>query len=230
MKAMIFAAGEGRRMRPLTLATPKPLLKVGQCSLLEHQMRRLEAAGVREFVINVAYLADQVITALEQMDLHGLHVDVSVEESPLETGGALLRAQPYLGEAPFLLVNSDVWCDVDYGLLLQHQMAEGCLAHLVLVPNPLHNPKGDFVLSADGSVREPLEGGDASRYTFSGISVVDPRLISEYPECRERFPLVEALRHAMRAGRVSGEVFFGHWADIGTPERLEHLRERVFEG
>lgn len=226
MKAMIFAAGEGRRMRPLTLATPKPLLRVGDRSLLEHLIYKLHIAGIEEVVINVSYLADQILTMLKTVDLNGIRCHVSVEEQPLETGGALKRALPYLGDEPFLLVNSDVWCDLNLAALSSHPLPDGVLAHLVLVESPEHNQQGDFVIAEHGLVRRKREGDSAKDcLTFTGISIIHPGLIKRYEVEKEIFPLRELLYPAIAKSQVTAEYFPGFWSDIGTPERLESLRD-----
>lgn len=230
VKAMIFAAGEGRRMRPLTLATPKPLLRVGQQSLLQHLIDKLYAAGITELVVNAAYLADQVLKAIQMMDLKGMPCYVSVEEQPLETGGGLKRALPYLGEAPFLLVNSDVWCDFDLAALCKRTLQSDLLAHLVLVESPAHNRSGDFVLRQSGLLRHRMEqDGISDCLTFSGISLMKPEFVRRYSDEREVFPLRDMLNRALEESSVTGELFAGYWSDVGTPERLEQVRKR-FEG
>ena len=225
MLAMIFAAGEGRRMRPLTLHTPKPLLQVGQYSLLEHQLRKLAAAGVSRFVINVSYLKDALCREIEQLRARGWNIDISEEAEPLETGGGLLHALPLLGEQPFVLVNADIWCEFNYRDLLAKGLADDKLAHLVLVSNPEHNAAGDFHLSEQGtlSAREPDVLKPA--WTFSGISLIHPSLIAAYRTEYNKFPLRDVLREAMSVGKVSGELYAGMWMDIGTPERLQELIE-----
>ena len=209
-------------MRPLTLATPKPLLHVAGRSLLEHQIRRLRDAGLRKLVINAAYLAQQILNELDRIDLAGVECYVSIEEQALETGGGILRALPYLGDAPFLLINSDVWIDIDLRSLVERSWPHESLAHLVLVPNPEHYPEGDFGL---------IEGRcctDADiRYTYSGLSIISPALIHEFAPSSEGFPLGPLLRAAMVEQRVSGELYTGTWSDIGTPERLAALRNRL---
>lgn len=230
MKAMIFAAGEGRRMRPLTLATPKPLLRVGDCSLLEHLIRRLQAAGITELVLNVSYLADQIITALKRVDLNGMPCHVSVEEQPLETGGGLKRALPYLGDEPFVLVNSDVWCDIDFHRLMNHAMSADVLGHLVLVESPNHNHGGDFVINEHAQVRNKSElDGPADCLTFSGVSVIRPELVRLFSSERDVFPLRDLLYKGIEANQITGEYFPGYWSDVGTPERLDEVRAR-YEG
>ncbi len=218
MKAMILAAGEGRRMRPLTLSTPKPLLQVRGISLIEHHIRRLAEAGVRELVINVAYLGEQIRAALGDGGAHGVHIQYSVEPEPLETAGALHHALPLLGDAPFLLINGDVWTDYPFAKLRSHNLRN--LGHLVLVPNPEHKLTGDFSLDDTGNISE-LDG--ATSFTFSGISLVSPSLIRGYPQARRQFPLREVFSWAIRDQQLSGELFAGTWCDVGTPERLAEL-------
>jgi MurNAc alpha-1-phosphate uridylyltransferase len=220
MKAMILAAGEGRRMRPLTQDTPKPLLEVGEYSLLEHQLLKLEEAGVREVIVNVSYLAEKILEAFPSRQYRSLKLYFSHEDTPLETAGGILNAAPLLGKDPFLLVNGDVWTDYNYGSLIDASLKSSLLAHLILVANPDHNAEGDFVLE-NGLVGD---SGRGTRYTFSGISVIRPSLITQYENKRRRFALGEPLRAAMRLHKVSGELFFGEWRDIGTAERLQSLR------
>lgn len=217
---MILAAGEGKRMRPLTDNCPKPLLTVNGVSLLEHQLIRLKKAGVREVVINVSYFADKILAAFPSRKFGSMRLNFSVEAQPLETAGGILNAAELLGDDPFLLVNGDVWTDYNYARLTGTHLAENLLAHLVMVPNPSHNIGGDFNLS-NGVVSSEGEG---AMYTFAGVSIIRPSLITEYVDKRECFPLSEPLREAMRNGRVSGELYEGDWRDIGTVERLEALR------
>ncbi|MDX5332467.1 MAG: nucleotidyltransferase family protein [Gammaproteobacteria bacterium] len=214
MKAMILAAGRGERMRPLTDTTPKPLLAAGGKRLIEYHLDALRAGGFREVVINTAHLGHQLEDALGDGRRHGLHITYSHEPpGALETGGGIRHALPLLGDAPFLVVNGDVWCDYP---LAPHTLAGNDLAHLVLVDNPAHHPQGDFHLAAG---RVHCSGGP--RLTFSGIGYYHPALFRELED--GRFPLAPLLREAMEAGRVSGEHHRGHWSDVGTPERLAAL-------
>lgn len=220
-RAMILAAGLGTRMRPLTDRCPKPLLPAGGKPLIAHHLERLRAAGIREVVINVSYRAEQLIDALGDGAGFGLSIAWSREDEPLETGGGIRRALPLLGEAPFLLVNGDVWCDLDPAPLA---LPEGDLAHLVLVDNPEHHPHGDFHLDASGRVFETGE----PRLTFAGLSLIDPALVASEPP--GAFPLAPLLKRAMAAGRVSGRHHRGSWIDVGTPERLEALDRHLRGG
>lgn len=215
MKAMILAAGHGTRMRPLTDHTPKPLLPAGGKPLIVWHIEKLAAAGFRDIVINIAWLGWQIPQALGDGATWGvqLHYSDEQQEGALETAGGIIKALPLLGDAPFLVVNGDVWCDYAY---LPRPLPAGTLAHLVLVPNPAHHPAGDFALH-DGKVW----ADGTPRYTFSGIGYYHPALFAGLPYGKR--PLAPLLRAAMAEGKVSGELFAGDWRDIGTPERLAAL-------
>jgi MurNAc alpha-1-phosphate uridylyltransferase len=214
MRAMILAAGRGERMRPLTDRTPKPLLRVGDESLIEHGIRRLQAAGYRELVINLGHLGSQIETALGDGSRLGVRIRYSPEPpGALETAGGIREALEWLGTEPFLVVNADLWCDHP---LTPPKLADETLAHLVLVENPAHNPDGDFGLDADRVTLEP-----GPRYTFSGIGWYRPELFAGLP--RGRRPLAPLLREAVTGRRVTGELYHGVWIDVGTPERLQEL-------
>lgn len=221
MKAMILAAGRGERMRPLTLTRPKPLLDVGGRTLVEHHLLELARAGFTQIVINLSWLGDQIRAALGDGSRYGVDIRYSDEgPEPLETGGGIFRALPMLGPAPFVVLNGDVWTTCPYGDL-RERLARNDLAHLLLVPNPPHNEKGDFVLR-DGRMLEGLPG---ERLTFSGIGVYRPQL---FEGCRDGiFKLAPLLRRAAIEERVSAELFTGEWLDIGTPERLAALDRRL---
>lgn len=214
MKAMILAAGRGERMRPLTDHTPKPLLRVGGKTLIEHLIEALAAAGFRDLVINHAHLGAQIEAHLGEGARYGVHIAWSREpEGALETGGGIFQALPLLDDGPFLVVNADIWTDYPFARLARR--ADG-LAHLVLVDNPAHHPGGDFVLTGG---RVQVQGGP--RLTFSGIGVYHRDL---FRGCAPgRFPLAPLLRAAMDRGEVSGEHYTGRWHDIGTAERLTEL-------
>lgn len=211
IRAMLLAAGRGERMGTLTATTPKPLLELAGRPLIEHHLERLGAAGITEVVINVSYLGDRIETRLGDGARFGLAIRYSREPgAPLETGGGIRRALPLLGPAPFLVVNSDVWTDLDFRTL---PVLPAGLAHLVLVPNPDHHPHGDFALHSD---RVSVE--ETARHTFSGIAIYRPALFDGVSE--ERFPLAPLLRAACARGQVTGELYEGRWIDVGTPERL----------
>ncbi|MHB0766520.1 N-acetylmuramate alpha-1-phosphate uridylyltransferase MurU [Stutzerimonas sp. NM35] len=221
MKAMILAAGKGERLRPLTLHTPKPLVRAGGVPLIEYHIQALARAGFDELVINHAWLGEQIEAHLGTGDRFGIRIRYSPEGEPLETGGGIHRALSLLGDEPFAVVNGDIWTDYDFAALKRPLAG---LAHLVLVDNPAHHPSGDFTL-ADGRVEEG--GAVDARLTYSGIALLDPRL---FDGCNAgAFKLAPLLRRAMTAGRVSGERHDGRWVDVGTHERLAEV-ERILEG
>jgi len=218
MKAMLLAAGRGERMRPLTDTTPKPLLRIGGQTMIERHIHALARAGITELVINHAHLGEQLVGALGDGHASGVNIAWSAEpDGALETGGGIFNALPLLGDAPFLVVNADIWTDFPFaGLPAQ---PEG-LAHLVMVDNPEHHSGGDFSLTAGR-----LSQCGPAMLTFSGIGVYRPDL---FGDCSPgAFPLAPLLRQAMDAGQVSGEHYRGSWFDIGTPERLEAVNGMV---
>jgi MurNAc alpha-1-phosphate uridylyltransferase len=223
LKAMILAAGRGERMRPATDHVPKALLRAGGRPLIAHLIERLVRPGFTELVVNVSHLGHLVERELGDGSRYGVRISYSREAQPLETGGGIAYALPLLGEAPFAVVNSDIYCDFDFGRLKPALAAlerHERLAHLVLVDNPPHHPGGDFCLSEG---RVALEG--AQRLTFSGIGAYSPALFASV-ERGARCPLTALLAPALAEGRVAGELHRGLWMDIGTPQRLAEL-ERV---
>lgn len=224
---MVLAAGRGERMRPLTDREPKPLLRVGGKRLIEYHLERLAAAGFREVVVNTAWLGDLIEATLGDGARYGLAITYSHERpEALETGGGIHRALPLLGSAPFLLVNGDVWTDIDFGAL--RTLPSQSLAHLVLVPNPPQHARGDFRLE-QGLVAE----GEGERFTYSGIGIFHPEMFAS--SAPGKFPLLPLLRQAIADRRLSGELHRGRWYDIGTVERLNALDgeltgARVFQG
>lgn len=228
-KAMIFAAGEGKRMRPLTLHTPKPLLKVAGKPLIFWHLERLAAQGIKQVVINVSYLGEQIIAAVKEGAAWGLEVSYSVEKTPLETGGGLLAAKKLLGEEPFLLLNGDVWCSE---LPKLPTASEQELLFMLLVANPPHHPKGDFFFTEDSGLlaNQPLAGMQSQ--TFAGISRINPQMLDEkwliaaYQrsfKVGDAFILSPLLRLMIDQKRANAAIFKGQWVDVGTPERLAEL-------
>lgn len=216
--ALVYAAGRGERMRPLTLNTPKPLLNVGGKPLIAWHLERLAAAGITDVVVNTAHLAEVFEPTLGDGARYGVRLRYSPEGAePLETGGGLVHALPLLGERPFVVVNGDVWTDYDFARL---PAEPGGLAHVVLVRKPDERPAGEF----EQRVR-PLAlaaGGDpASDYTLAGIGVYRPQLVAGVAPGKSS--IVPCLRRAIDAGALSVEVFDGEWRDVGTPERLVQL-------
>ena len=218
MRAMILAAGRGERLRPLTDTTPKPLLQVGGKALIGHHLDKLAAAGFREIVINLSHLGEQIRDTLGDGSSLGLKIHYSPEPpGALGTGGGIRQALPLLGEAPFAIINGDVFTSYPLARLRAIKCDH---AHLVLVPNPAHHPKGDFSLQG-GYVSET---GHAL-HTFSGISVYNPRFFKDAPT--GNFSVVPMLQAAMTRQQVTGELYKGVWHDIGTLERLENLRDQL---
>ena len=213
--AMVLAAGRGERMRPLTDTVPKPLLTVRGKPLIVWHLEKLSRLGVKHVVINLAWLGNQIRAALGDGASWRLQIRYSEErEGALETGGGIFQALPWLGAQPFLVVNADVFTDLDFASL---QIAPDALAQLVLVANPRHHPNGDFAL-VDGRVQEQ----GAAHWTYSGIGLYRPEL---FAGCSAgRFPLLPLLRRAIAARRLHGQVFEGTWSDVGSVERLAALQ------
>ncbi|MDQ7015673.1 MAG: nucleotidyltransferase family protein [Gammaproteobacteria bacterium] len=220
MRAMILAAGRGERMRPLTNHTPKPLLKVGGKTLIEYHLLALRQANIQQVVINLSHLGNQIQTALGDGSAYGLEIHYSDEGSAaLETAGGIKKALPLLGTKPFLVINGDIWCDAP---LHDLQFPTGKSAHLLMVNNPKHNPKGDFYLH-NGLLHNEQRGGE--KLTFSGIGLYHPKLFQNLPAGVA--PLAPLLREAMKIEQVSAEHYRGEWLDIGTPARLHELDQRL---
>lgn len=215
MDAMILAAGRGERLRPLTDKTPKPLLWAGDRSLIEHLLRALAHAGMRQIVINYSHLGDQITNQLGDGSDYGVSIRYSDESAgALETGGGILNALPLLASDPFLVVNSDIWTDLPFRSL---PTAITGLAHLILVDNPPHHPDGDFTLAENGAVGVD----DGIRLTFSGVGIYRHRL---FESCRKgAFRLAPLLVAAAREQQVSGQHYQGKWIDVGNAQRLDEL-------
>lgn len=216
MKAMILAAGRGERMRPLTDHTPKPLLMAGGKPLIAWHLERLAAAGFREIVINHAHLGALIEQALGD----GSQWGVTIQYSPgppgaLETAGGIASALPLLGDLPFLVVNGDVYCDIDFGHFLGSTATD---AHLVMVANPAHHSGGDF--SLDGN--RVIYANDQQTLTYAGIGIFSPSFFAGV-KSGTVMKLRPLLDDAIRLGTLTGERFTGCWVDVGTPQRLAEL-------
>jgi MurNAc alpha-1-phosphate uridylyltransferase len=218
MKAMLLAAGRGERMRPITDSLPKPLVRVGGRALIAWHLDALARSGIHEVVINLSWLGEQLRAALGDGSDFGVRITWSDEGPvPLETGGGIFRALPLLGPEPFLVVNGDIWTDIDFGRLRLEPEAH---AHLVLIPNPPHHPRGDFGLDEGFIVNR-----DHDRYTYCGVGVYRPEFFSG---CTAgRFPLLPLLNRAISARLLRGELHRGEWCDVGTAERLAKLAARL---
>jgi MurNAc alpha-1-phosphate uridylyltransferase len=218
---MLLAAGRGERLRPITDTLPKPLVAVAGKPLIVYHLEALARAEIRSVVINLSWLGEKIRAALGDGSLYGVRIAYSEEGPvPLETGGGIHRALPLLGPDPFLVVNSDVWTEMDFSRILT--LEEGADARLLLAPNPPHHPRGDFGLEGDFVVER-----EADRFTYTGIGMYRPEL---FAGCAPgKFPLRPLLERAIAARRLRGQVYRGEWLDIGSPERLAWLdaRERA---
>ena len=222
MKALIFAAGLGERMRPLTDTTPKPLLQVGGKRLVEWHLEKLAVAGFREVIINHAHLGEKIEQTLGRGAQWGLTIAYSPEPpGALETAGGIARALPQLGVDPFLVVNGDVFCDVDFAAFARHACPPAG-AHLLLVDNPAHHGGGDFSLSGERII--PADGEQT--LTYAGIGLFSPTLLRDVPP-DQPLKLRQLLDAAIAAGTLSGERHAGRWVDVGTPQRLAELDQEL---
>lgn len=216
MRAMILAAGRGERMRPLTDTTPKPLLEVAGKPLIIYQLEALSVAGVDKVVVNLGHLGGQIRECLGTGEAYGVEITYSDEgDAPLETAGGIIKALPFLGKAPFIVTNADIYTDFNYQSLPKKLNAD---AHLVLVDNPDHNKQGDFVLNHD-----QVQCIGENKLTYSGIGLFHPDL---FRNCDSgRYPLAPLLRQSAKAGRLGGQFYQGLWSDVGTPARLEEINK-----
>ncbi|MDE2157026.1 MAG: nucleotidyltransferase family protein [Xanthomonadaceae bacterium] len=226
--ALIFAAGRGERLRPLTDHTPKPLLPVGGKPLIAWHLEKLAAIGVHDVVINTSHLAGQFPDTLGDGSRWGLRIRYAYEgATALETGGGMLNALPLLGSAPFIALSGDIWTDADFASLPAEPPG---LAHLMMVDNPEHHPHGDFALDAQGLLHDTGE----PRLTFSGLGIYRRQFLDGWQEAiggtgdagptPPRFKLVSLLRAAIAAGTVTGFHHHGVWTDVGTPGRMQAIR------
>ncbi|MBU1426106.1 MAG: nucleotidyltransferase family protein [Gammaproteobacteria bacterium] len=234
MKAMILAAGRGERMRPLTDHTPKPLLQAGGKPLIVWHIERLVNAGIADLVINHAHLGAQIEQALGDGSRFGASISYSDEGTALETAGGIAFALPQLGDEPFAVVNGDIYCDYDFSHLPARATAladSADMAHLVLVNNPEHNRRGDFLLQ-DNRIISGAEPLSCTLYpvthilTFSGIGLYKPQLFAHIPR-GTKAPLAPLLREQIASGKVSGEHHRGVWVDVGTQQRLDELDKQL---
>ncbi|MBQ4798467.1 nucleotidyltransferase family protein [Pseudoalteromonas sp. MMG006] len=216
MKAMILAAGRGKRMMPLTQNMPKPMLKVAEKPLIEHHINNLKAAGITDIVINLAWQGDKIKDYFKDGSQFGVSINYSQEvEGGLETAGGIIQALPLLGDS-FIVINGDVYTDYDVSALMQLHLQSG-EAHIVLIENPAHNPDGDFTLSHLSD--------ESQKYTFSGISRYHADFFKGLAHGVR--PLGPILREKLNEHLVSTELYIGQWDDIGTPARLDELNKRL---
>jgi len=218
---MILAAGYGKRLRPLTDHTPKPLVEIGGKPMIVHHLEKLSTAGFTEAVINLGHLGAKIPDALGDGTSWGMSIAYSDEgPDPLETGGGLAKALPLLGDDTFLVVNGDVWCDMDFASIPK-ELPPDDDAMLYLVPRPEWRERGDFSLTAEGRVVED----ENPQLLYAGLALYHPRILDGAKV--EKFSIVPRLKAAISGDRVGGVLHSGNWDDVGTPERLEAIRASV---
>jgi len=264
MKAMILAAGLGKRMRPLTEHTPKPLLSVGGHYLIEYHLKNLAKAGFKEVVINTHWLAEQIPAVLGDGARWGLNISYSHEPDLLETAGGIINALPLLVEGSFLnseteqegvflVINGDVFCDLDLAAWIKSAPALNTEknAYLALVDNPDHHPEGDFIFRSEEqplALIEPesmkADAKDENSFTYSGLALFhcsffkglsDKGGADKGEADKEQTnsvqtgpqPLGPLLKAAISEHRVLGTLLSDFWLDVGTPERFEKLKSRL---
>lgn len=217
MKAMILAAGRGQRMGDLTNFTPKPLTKISNMTLIEHNILRIKKCGIKDIIINVSWLGNKIIDFLGDGSSYGVNIIFSNEgKNMLGTGGGILNAIDLLGESPFWLVNADLYSN--FCINPNKKLENDDLAHLVLVDNPKHHEQGDFFLKNSRT----RTGKGKKPYTYSGMSLISPKI---FQNCKEKiFPLEPILDEYANRDKISGEYFSGEWTDVGTKERLESIK------
>ena len=221
MRAMILAAGLGNRLKPLTNTIPKPMILVGGKPLLQWHIERLVRANVKEIVINISWLGDQIEKYFGNGSDFGANILWSREQSPLETGGGIYNALKLLGEEPFTVINADVWTQFPLETLTKYTLPPKILAHLLLVKNPAHNKSGDFAL------KNGIVGYERPRHTFSGISILSPKIFKITDISSNVFSLLSVLEPAILSGKVSGMLFSEDWYDVGTMTRLNVLNQSL---
>jgi len=210
-------------MLPLTLHTPKPLLRVADEPLIAWHIRRLAASGIAQLVINVSHLGEQIREYCGDGSTWGVNIRYSEEAEPLETAGGIIKALPLLGEQPFIVINSDIWTDFSFESLLSRSLPTTGGAHLVLVGNPDHHPEGDFALDREGRVQARQQ--DTAAFTFSGMGIYTREFFAGIEA--EKFPLLPLFERAISRRLLSGQIYKGDWTDVGTPARLEQLNQQL---
>tara|TARA_B110000971_G_scaffold188886_1_gene198884 strand:+ start:217 stop:885 length:669 start_codon:yes stop_codon:yes gene_type:complete len=215
VRAMILAAGRGKRMKELTKETPKPLILTKGKPLIEWHLEKLSATGFQDIIINICYLPAMIKNFVGDGSSWGLNVTYSEENPVLETAGGIKNALPYLGDEPFAVINADIFSNFDYAKLRLINLDKTCDGYIVLVENPEHNQTGDFGLSENNSVVLNSE----NLHTFSGIAVYHPRLFNNLKK-GVRMQLLPLLKTSISDSLIKGELFRGMWSDVGTPKRL----------
>jgi MurNAc alpha-1-phosphate uridylyltransferase len=214
-RAILLSAGRGERMRPLSDTIPKPLIPVHNKSLIIHHLEKLAAINIKEVIINISYLGDQIREVLGDGKKFNLKIIYSPEPEALETGGGIVKALPLLGDEPFLVISSDIYTDFPYEKILNYRR-NAILAYLILVPNPDYHSEGDFSLGDNGLLT------NTPQYTYANIGLYHPDF---FRGCTPgRFPLGPLIRQAIDLQQVSGELYKGLWYNAGTMEELKKIQ------
>lgn len=217
MKAMILAAGRGERLRPLTDRTPKVMAPVAGEPLLAHQLRWLTGIGIRDVVINLHHLGQQIVDAFGDGSSYGVEIRYSHEARLLETGGGIVHALPLLGDEPFLLLNGDIYTDFPFSEL-PRALEPDAIAHLVVTPRPAFRERGDFEVRAGRIV------GRGESYVYCGIALLDPAAL--HGQSPEPFSLRDVYFEAIERRALTAQIWRGYWTDIGTMKQLEEVQGR----
>ena len=216
MKAIILAAGKGERFGSITKTLPKPLIQLGNITLIEHNILLLKKHGFLELIINVSYLSDMIIDFIGNGEKYGVNITYSIESAgPLETGGGIHNALSFLGDNPFLVINSDIYTDCKLSNIKIDQNDHGVL---VMVKNPTHNLNGDFSCS-NGRVIT----GDIKKLTYSGISVLNPIIFKNFK--LEKYKLIDVLVKEVNNNKISAFMHNGIWCDVGDIKKLENAKK-----
>jgi len=216
MKAIILAAGKGERFGSITKTLPKPLIQLGNITLIEHNILLLKKHGFLELIINVSYLSDMIIDFIGNGEKYGVNITYSIESAgPLETGGGIHNALSFLGDNPFLVINSDIYTDCKLSNIKIDQNDHGVL---VMVKNPTHNLNGDFSCS-NGRVIT----GDIKKLTYSGISVLNPIIFKNFK--LEKYKLIDVLVKEVNNNKISAFMHDGIWCDVGDIKKLESAKK-----
>ncbi len=215
MKAMILAAGKGTRMQPLTKAIPKPLVEIHGKPLIVYHLEALATADITDVIINVSEYSKKIMPTLDDGSDYGINIHYSIEETLLDTGGGIVNALPILGDAPFIIINGDVW--TDYPMQQLKRQPEK-LAHIVMVDNPAHRPQGDFYLH-DNHVTSTGE----NKLTYAGIGIYTPEF---FAGCvKEKFSLGPLLHEQVAKQQVTGEYYQDIWQVVDSPAQVQELNQ-----
>lgn len=222
---MILAAGKGQRLKPITDNIPKPLIEVNHKPLIFYHLENLSKAGFKQIIINVWHLKEQIMNLVGDGSRWGLDIQYSEEEILLDTGGGIKHALPLLGQKPFLIVNGDIYTHYHFKQLLHYVPSHPI--HLVLVPNPIDKPVGDFYIRNQQLFKVSSPEESLNSYTYSGIGIFSPQLFAK--QTQTIFPLIDVLQQALSQKQISWEIYNDIWFDSGTPERLQRIESFVLK-